>query len=163
MTNLKRVIVHTDGACITNPGSGGYGVFINSEGHIKELSGGFRNTTNNRMEIMAAIVALETLTEQCRVTVFSDSKYLVNAISQGWAKRWQKHGWKRNKRERAQNPDLWERLLKTCKAHKVEFKWVRGHSANPENERCDQLANEAAMRPDLPIDDGYENPPHRLF
>ena len=163
MTNLRHVTIHTDGACIENPGPGGYGVILDYEGRRKELSGGFRNTTNNRMEIIAAIIALESLTEKCRVTVFSDSEYLVKAMTQGWAKRWQKRGWKRNKREMAKNPDLWARLLKACKGHDIEFQWVRGHSANPENERCDQLANVAAMRRDLPADDGYENPPQRLF
>jgi ribonuclease HI len=160
---IKKVIVHTDGACISNPGPGGYGIIINYEGRKKELSGGFKNTTNNRMEIMAAIAALEALREKCQVTLFSDSAYLVNAISKDWAKRWQKHGWKRNKREMAQNPDLWVRLLKACEAHDVEFRWVRGHSANPDNERCDQLANEAAVRQNLPTDEGYEKPPHRLL
>ena len=163
MTDVKHVVVHTDGACIGNPGPGGYGVILDYGGYKKELSGGFRNTTNNRMEIMAAIIALESLKEQCRVTVFSDSEYLVKAVSEGWAKSWQARGWKRKKRGTALNPDLWERLLKACEAHEVEFKWVKGHSANRENERCDQLANEAASRPDLPVDDGYENPPYRLF
>ena len=163
MTKREYVAIHTDGACIENPGRGGYGVVLDNAGCRTELSGGFRNTTNNRMEIMAAIVALETLKEKCRVTIFSDSAYLVNAISKGWAKRWQRQGWKRNKREMAQNPDLWERLLKACEAHVVDFKWVKGHGANPENIRCDQLANEAAMRSNLPADEGYENPQHRLF
>lgn len=115
------------------------------------------------MEIMAAIVGLEALKEKCQVTVYSDSEYLVKAISEGWAKRWQAHGWKRNRRERAQNPNLWARLLKACEMHKVEFKWVRSHGDNPYNTHCDELANEAAMQPNLPMDDGYENPPDRLL
>jgi ribonuclease HI len=160
---MNHITVHTDGACVGNPGPGGYGVVINNGSHKKELSGGFKHTTNNRMEIMAAIIALETLTGQSQVTVFSDSQYLVKAMSQGWVKRWQKHGWKRNKREMALNPDLWGRLLKACDSHEVKFKWVRGHSDNPENERCDQLANKAAMLSNLPADTGYENPPHRLL
>ncbi len=164
MSKLKNVTIYTDGACIENPGPGGYGVIIiDGDYHNIELSGGFRRTTNNRMEMMAAIVAIGALKENCRVTVYSDSQYLVKAISQGWAKRWQAHGWKRNKRDMAVNPDLWERLLKACEAHEVEFRWIRGHSAHPENERCDQLANEAAIRHDLAADKGYENPPYRLF
>ena len=163
MSKFASVTIYTDGACIKNPGPGGYGVVLDYEGRKRELSQGFRNTTNNRMEIMAAIIALESLTENSRVTVFSDSQYLVKAISDGWVKRWQKRGWKRNNRDMARNPDLWARLVKACEAHEVEFKWIRGHSANPENERCDRLANEAARRPNLSADDGYENPPHRLF
>ena len=162
MTELKHITVHTDGACLGNPGPGGYGAILEYEGHERELSGGFRKTTNNRMEIMAAIAGLEAITEKCRVTVVSDSQYLVNAMSQGWAKRWQEHGWRRNKKERALNPDLWEQLIKACEAHEVKFEWIEGH-LTPENERCDQLANEAAKRQDLPIDEGYENPKDRLF
>jgi len=109
------------------------------------------------MEIMAAIIALEALREKCKVIIYSDSKYLVNAIMEGWAKRWKANGWKRTKKEKALNPDLWDRLLKLCGEHEVEFKWVRGHNAQPENERCDQLANEAASRHNLPIDYGYES------
>ncbi len=164
MSKLKNVAIYTDGACIENPGRGGYGVIIiDDDDYNIELSGGFRRTTNNRMEMMAAIVAVEALKERCRVTVYSDSQYLVKAISQGWAKRWQAHGWKRNKRDMAVNPDLWERLLKACETHIVDFKWIKGHGANSENIRCDQLANEAAMHPNLPVDEGYENPPRRLF
>ncbi len=163
MDDIKKVAIHVDGACIVNPGPGGYGIILDYEGRRRELSGGFRRTTNNRMEVMAAIVALEALEERCRVTVFSDSQYLVRAMSEGWAKRWQERSWKRNKRDRALNPDLWERLLKACDTHEVEFQWVKGHEGHAENERCDQLANEAAAKPNLPIDEGYENPPHRLF
>jgi len=161
--NGDRVIIHTDGGASPNPGVGGYGVVIQKGNLRKEFSGGYQLTTNNRMEMMAAIVAVEALKERCRVIVYSDSQYLVKAISQGWAKRWQAHGWKRNKRDMAVNHDLWERLLKACEAHEVEFRWIRGHSAHPENERCDQLANEAAIRHDLLADNGYENPPYRLF
>ncbi|MFC1967769.1 ribonuclease HI [Chloroflexota bacterium] len=163
MNKLKNVTIYTDGACIENPGPGGYGVIIDDDGYKIELSGGFRRTTNNRMEMMAAIVGVEVLKERCLVTVYSDSQYLVKAISLGWAKRWQKNGWKRNKRDAALNPDLWERLLKVCEAHNVEFRWIRGHSSHSENERCDQLAKEAAMRHDLPSDNCYESPPYRLF
>ena len=122
----------------------------------KELSGGYRETTNNRMEVMAAIAGLEELKGECQVTLHSDSQYLVKAIEEGWAVRWRANGWMRNKREKALNPDLWERLLQICDRHTVEFRWVKGHAGNPENERCDRLAFEAAQRPNLPVDEGYE-------
>jgi ribonuclease HI len=160
---MDKLTIYTDGACIENPGPGGYAAIIDYEDHYQELSGGFSKTTNNRMELMAAIMALESLHENYHVTIFSDSRYLVNAMSKGWAKHWQKWGWKRNKRQMAQNPDLWERLLKVCERHDVEFKWIQGHGSNSENNRCDQLATEAASLPHLPKDPGYENPPHRLF
>jgi ribonuclease HI len=153
---LKHVTVYTDGACLGNPGPGGYGVVLLYNGHRKELSGGFRLTTNNRMEILAAVTALEGLKEKCRVTLFSDSQYLVNAIQKGWAERWRANGWRRNKSEKALNPDLWDRLLKCTEAMEVEFQWVRGHAGNPENERCDQLAMAAAKGNDLGIDAAYE-------
>ena len=121
----------------------------------KELNGGYRETTNNRMELMAAIEGLKALKGKCHVTVYSDSKYVVNALSRGWAKRWRANDWMRNKREAAQNPDLWGTLLKLCEDHDVELEWVKGHAGNPENERCDELANEAARQPDLPSDEGY--------
>ncbi len=153
---MKNVTLYTDGGCIRNPGPGGYGAVLIYGDHRKELSGGFRSTTNNRMEIYAAITGLEAIKEPCSVTVYSDSQYLVNAIQKGWAKRWQANGWKRNKRERAINPDLWERLLELCEIHKVRFEWVRGHAGQKENERCDQLASKAACGSRLAIDKGYE-------
>jgi len=153
---MKNVTLYTDGGCIRNPGPGGYGVVLIYGGHRKELSGGFRSTTNNRMEIYAAIAGLEAIKEPCSVTVYSDSQYLVNAIQKGWAKRWQANAWKRNKREKAINPDLWERLLELCDIHTVRFEWVRGHAGQKENERCDQLAGEAARGSRLDIDKGYE-------
>ncbi|AEG59461.1 ribonuclease HI [Desulforamulus ruminis] len=148
----KEVIIYTDGACSGNPGPGGYGAVMLYQGHRRELSAGFRDTTNNRMEIMAAIASLEALKEKCSVTLYTDSQYLVNAMEKGWAKKWRANGWMRNKKEPALNPDLWERLLTLCQYHKVKFLWVRGHSGNPENERCDQLAVEASKQPDLPPD-----------
>ncbi len=157
MTNdLKNITIYTDGACLGNPGPGGYGVVFLYGQVRKEMSGGFRRTTNNRMEIMAAIVGLEALKEKCRVTIYSDSQYLVKAIAEGWARRWRANHWMRNKTDRAINPDLWARLLKLCETHEVEFKWVRGHSANAENIRCDELAVAAANSPNLPVDQGYE-------
>ncbi len=154
---LAQVTVYTDGGCSpTNPGPGGYGVVLRANGRRRELSGGFLFTTNNRMELMAAIVALEALKRPCRVTLHSDSKYLVDAMTQGWAARWRANGWKRNRRDKALNPDLWERLLDLAGAHQVSFVWVRGHTGVPDNERCDELARLAAHQPDLPVDPGYQ-------
>jgi ribonuclease HI len=152
---MKEVTLYTDGGCINNPGPGGYGVVLIYDSHRKELSGGFRKTTNNRMEIFAAIAGLEALREPCRVTIVSDSQYLVYAIQKGWARKWQANGWRRNTRELAINPDLWEKLLKLCEVHKVQFQWVRGHAGHPENERCDELATSAARSSDLAADPGY--------
>ena len=146
----------TDGACSRNPGPGGYGVLMSTGNGSRELSGGFRETTNNRMEMMGVIVGLEALKTRCSVIVYSDSQYVVNAISQGWAERWRANGWMRNKKERAINPDLWARLLDLCQRHDVKFRWVRGHSGHPENERVDRLATAALAQPGLPQDPGYD-------
>ncbi|HRT32750.1 MAG TPA: ribonuclease HI [Anaerolineae bacterium] len=154
--SLKHVILYTDGAASGNPGPGGYGVILKFQGKRKELAGGYRRTTNNRMELLAAIVGLETLKERCEVTLYTDSAYLVNAINEGWAQRWRAHGWMRNKNEPALNPDLWERLLRLCEQHEVHFVWVKGHAGHPENERCDQLAQEAARGIHLQVDTAYE-------
>jgi ribonuclease HI len=155
MEEVNRVTIYTDGACLGNPGPGGYGIVLLYQDHKKELSGGYRKTTNNRMEIMAAIVGLEALKKKCEVKLYSDSEYLVKAMSKGWAKRWQASGWKRNKREKAVNPDLWQKLLQLCEYHEVKFSWVKGHAGTPENIRCDKLAIQAAQQPDLPVDEGY--------
>ncbi|HEU4386192.1 MAG TPA: ribonuclease HI [Blastocatellia bacterium] len=156
-TQTKHVIIYTDGACLGNPGPGGYGVVMLYGGHRRELSGGYRLTTNNRMEMMAAIVALRALKQHCKVTLHSDSQYLINAITKGWAERWRQNGWVRNKqKEKAVNPDLWEEMLALCEKHQVEFRWVRGHSGVTENERADRLSVEAASKPNLPRDEGYE-------
>jgi ribonuclease HI len=152
---MKNVILYTDGGCSHNPGPGGYGVVLTYDSFRKELSGGFRRTTNNRMEIFAAIAGLEALKEPCRVTIVSDSQYLVYAIQKGWARKWKANGWKRNNKEKAINPDLWDRLLKLCEIHDVQFQWVRGHAGHPENERCDELATSAARGSDLATDTGY--------
>ena len=152
---IPEVIIYTDGACSGNPGPGGYGVVIITDKQRQELSGGYQLTTNNRMELMAAILGLETLESTCDVTLYTDSKYIVDAITKGWAKRWQANGWKRNKKDKAMNPDLWEKLLDLCNQHQVEFSWVRGHSGNIENERCDRLAVQASQQPNLPPDSGY--------
>lgn len=124
-----------------------------------EASGGFRSTTNNRMEIFAAIKGLELLKQPCKVTLYSDSQYLVDAIMKGWAAKWKKNDWWLNKTERAKNIDLWEKLLPLCEIHQAEFRWIRGHAGNQENERCDQLSMVALRKPDLPADEGYENRP----
>jgi ribonuclease HI len=153
---MKQVNLYTDGACSHNPGPGGYGVVLMYDAHRKELSGGFRRTTNNRMEILAAIVGLESLKEPCQVTLYSDSQYLVDSITKGWAIRWQAKGWMRNSKDKAINPDLWERLLKLCKIHKVQFQWVRGHAGHKENERCDELATAAVKGSGLAVDEVYE-------
>ncbi|HSE96920.1 MAG TPA: ribonuclease HI [Blastocatellia bacterium] len=155
MSENRKVTIYTDGACLGNPGPGGYGVVLLSGDRRKEISGGFRLTTNNRMEIMAAIVGLESLKAPCSVTLYSDSQYLVDAMMKGWAARWRANGWRRNKKDKAINPDLWKRLLDLCSRHRVEFVWVRGHAGNRENERCDKLSRLAASQPDLPEDTGY--------
>ncbi|MDH4367410.1 MAG: ribonuclease HI [Dehalococcoidia bacterium] len=155
MRKTKHVTIYTDGACLGNPGPGGYGIILLYQGHRREFSGGYRKTTNNRMEMMAAIAGLEALKEKCEVTLFSDSEYLVKTMSRGWARRWRANGWKRSKREKALNPDLWERLLQLCEHHEVQFSWVKGHTGTPENTRCDELAVQAAQQSDLPCDEGY--------
>ena len=137
---MKRVQVFTDGACSGNPGPGGWGAVLRYNGVEKELSGGERETTNNRMELCAVIFALEALKEPCEVELYSDSQYVCNALKLGWAKKWRSQGWMRNKKEKAQNPDLWERLLNLCDRHQLEINWVKGHAGHPENERCDRLA-----------------------
>ena len=137
---MKQVTIYTDGACSGNPGPGGWGAILRYGRFEKELSGGERNTTNNRMELLGAISALEALTEPCRVDLYSDSKYVVDAMSQGWAERWRKNGWKRNRTDPALNPDLWQRLLDLCQTHAVTFHWVKGHAENEYNNRCDALA-----------------------
>ena len=152
---LKKITIYTDGACTGNPGAGGYGAVIIEDEQRQEISGGFRLTTNNRMEMMAAIAALQTLASKSCVTLHSDSKYIVDAVVEGWAKRWQANNWKRNRKEKAKNPDLWQKLLDLCNKHQVEFVWVKGHAGIPENERCDRLAVAAAHRADLPEDSGY--------
>ncbi|UCH95197.1 MAG: ribonuclease HI [Candidatus Aminicenantes bacterium] len=139
-----KVIIYTDGGCIKNPGTGGYGVVLLHEGKRKELSAGFRRTTNNRMELMACIEGLKALKYPCSVNLYSDSQYVVNGIKKGWAKRWRRNGWMRNLIEPAENIDLWKELLDLCDTHSVKFSWVKGHAGNRENERCDRLAKKAA-------------------
>lgn len=137
---MDRVTVYTDGACSGNPGPGGWAAILIYGPHKKEISGGERETTNNRMELTAVISALELLKRPCEVNVISDSSYVVNAIEKGWARKWQRNNWMRNRTEKALNPDLWARLLSLCETHKVDFTWVKGHAENEYNNRCDQLA-----------------------
>lgn len=136
----KHVDIFTDGACSGNPGPGGYGVILRYGDHERELSGGEKQTTNNRMELTAAIVGLEALKEPCEVTLYSDSKYLVDAFNQRWVYKWKANGWKRSGKQPALNPDLWQKLLDLTAFHTVKFCWVKGHNEHPENERCDALA-----------------------
>ena len=153
---MKTVDIYTDGACSGNPGPGGYGVVLLYEGHRKEHSGGCRKTTNNRMEIRAVIEGLTLLKESCRVRLFSDSRYVIDALEKGWAAKWKKNGWRRNKQEKALNPDLWEVLLDLTSRHELSYHWVKGHANNPENERCDLLAREFILGGELEIDQVYE-------
>lgn len=141
---MKSVEIFTDGACQGNPGPGGWGAILRYQGVEREISGGEAETTNNRMELSAAIQALKLLKEPCEVSLFSDSQYVCNAITKGWAKKWRQNGWMRNSREPALNPDLWEELLNLLEKHKVSVIWVKGHAGHPENERCDRLAVAAA-------------------
>ena len=137
---MKTVTLYTDGACSGNPGPGGWGAILSYQEHNRELSGGEANTTNNRMELTAVIKGLEALKEPCIVDLFSDSKYVIDALEKGWALGWQKKGWIKADKKPALNPDLWEKLLKLCQKHQMRYHWVKGHADNPMNNRCDQLA-----------------------
>lgn len=153
---MKDVKIYTDGACSGNPGPGGYGVVMLYNSNRKELSEGFKLTTNNRMEVLAVIRGLENLKQPCNVILYSDSKYVVNSIEKGWAKKWRANNWKRNKTEMASNIDLWIKLLELLNIHKVKFVWVKGHDSNIENERCDQLGRESILSGNLKNDFGYK-------
>ena len=139
---MKSVDIFTDGACSGNPGPGGWGAVLRFAGKEKELSGGEKNTTNNRMELTAVIKALEALREPCEVRLVTDSKYVADGLSKGWARSWQKNGWRKADKKPALNSDLWERLLTLTDIHGVTVEWVKGHAGHPENERCDHLAVE---------------------
>ena len=146
-----EVTIYTDGACSGNPGPGGYGVVLMAGHHRKELSGGYRLTTNNRMELLAAITGLEALKRDgLRVRLYTDSQYLVNAVNNGWV-----FGWEKKRFVKKKNPDLWMRFLEVYRQHRVTLIWVKGHNNNPENERCDALAVAASKLPGLPEDEGY--------
>ena len=139
-SNRKEIEIYTDGACSGNPGPGGWGAILCYRGVQKELSGGEANSTNNRMELTAVIQALSALKESCDVTLFSDSKYIVDTVTKGWVYRWRDAGWMRNKKDQAINPDLSQSLLPLLDKHNVTFVWVKGHASNPLNNRCDELA-----------------------
>ncbi len=150
---MRKITIYTDGSALGNPGRGGYGVVLMSGPHRKELSGGFRLTTNNRMELLAVIVGLKQLKyDGCEVTVYSDSRYVVDSVEKGWIWGWVKKGFKDKK-----NADLWQKFIPEYRRHSVKFVWVKGHANIPENERCDQLANQAAASSNLAIDQAYEN------
>lgn len=151
MTNRQTIFLYTDGAASGNPGPGGYGVVLKCGDARKEISGGYARTTNNRMELLAVIVGLEAIKwEKAEVEVWSDSTYVVKAITEGWLEGWVAKNWKKVK-----NPDLWQRFLPLYRAHHVTFHWLKGHAGHPENERCDRLAVAAYSQPDLPEDEGY--------
>ncbi len=137
---MKTVTIYTDGACSGNPGPGGWGAILEYMGHERELSGGEPNTTNNRMELTAVIRALQALKEPCTVELYSDSKYVIDALQKGWAAGWRKRGWIKSDKKPALNPDLWETLLSLTETHDMHYHWVKGHASNPKNNRCDELA-----------------------
>ena len=144
--SMKTVEIYTDGACSGNPGPGGWGAILRYGAHEKELSGGEAMTTNNRMELTAVIAALEALKESCAVELWSDSKYVVDALSLGWAEKWRANGWKKPDKKTALNPDLWEKLLTLAAEHEMHYHWVKGHADNEYNNRCDALAVAARER-----------------
>jgi len=148
------VTIYSDGACLGNPGPGGYGTVMLFGEHQKELAQGYRHTTNNRMELLGAIVGLEALSRPCSVDLWSDSTYVVHAMSKGWLEGWQKRAWKTSAKKPVKNKDLWLRLIAAVGAHEIRWHWVRGHSGDPMNERCDELAVAAANHPELLIDEG---------
>ncbi len=155
---MKKVIIYTDGSCLGNPGPGGWAAILHlaNTGHKREICGGFRLTTNNRMEITATLEALAALKEGCEVDLHSDSQYLCNAINKRWLQSWQKAGWQRRGKA-VPNADLWQRLVSLMAPHKIRFIWLRGHAGHAENERCDELARTFAQRNGLPADTVYES------
>lgn len=150
-----EVKIFTDGACSGNPGKGGYGAILQYGEHRKEISAGYKLTTNNRMEILAVLEAFRCLKKPCEVNLCSDSKYVIDALSLGWAKKWRDNGWMRTKKDKALNVDLWDALLLEVDKHNVSYTWVKGHAGHPENERCDKLATTAYAGNNLLDDTGY--------
>jgi ribonuclease HI len=149
---MPDITIYTDGAASGNPGPGGYGIILKSGNHYKEISQGFRRTTNNRMELLAVIVALEAIRiKNSQITIYTDSRYVCDAVEKGWLKEWEKKRFKKKK-----NIDLWQRFLEVSRKHVVQFVWIKGHSNIPENERCDFLAVQASQHKDLLVDEGYE-------
>jgi ribonuclease HI len=150
------VIIHTDGACLGNPGPGGYAAVIESNGDRREISAGYRSTTNNRMELLAVIEALDSLARPSGVELYTDSKYVGDAVEKGWLKSWQRNGWKTAAKTPVKNQDLWRRLMPLLETHTVRFHWLRGHAGHAQNERCDVLARTAATARGLQRDEVYE-------
>lgn len=155
MTELKLIHIFTDGSCLGNPGPGGYGIVMNYKGHTKEISDGFALTTNNRMELLAPIVALEALKEPCKIILTSDSQYMRQGITT-WIHGWKKKGWMTSNRTPVKNVDLWKRLDNAAQLHQIDWRWVKGHAGHAENEHCDQLARAAAEANPTQIDAGYQ-------
>ena len=153
---MRRVVIHTDGACKGNPGPGGYGIVMVCGRHRLELSKGYTRTTNNRMELLATIVALETLKEPCEIELLSDSRYVIDAMTKNWIKAWKAKGWRTAANGPVKNQDLWLRLSTAAESHKVTWKWLRGHAGHKENERCDVLAVTAATGRGLLVDAGFD-------
>ncbi len=154
---MKSVEIYTDGACTGNPGKGGFGAVLIYNGNEKRISRGYRKTTNNRMELLAAVEALRLLKEPCDVTLYSDSKYLTDAINQKWLESWQKNGWKKADRKSVLNTDLWKEIITLTSTHNVRFVWVKGHAGNEYNEICDMLAVDAYNNHAENVDEYYEN------
>lgn len=156
MSENPEIEIYTDGACSGNPGPGGYAAILKYRQHIREISGGYRMTTNNRMELMGIIKGLEELKRPCNVQVFSDSKYIVDAFRQGWIQNWLRSGWRKSDKTPVKNQDLWQRLLTLAEPHKITWNWVKGHSDNKMNARCDELAVEASRGKNLAVDTAFE-------
>ena len=156
-TDYKEVTIYTDGGCSPNPGPGAWGAILSCNGVTKKIAGGYKLTTNNRMEIIAVIEALKALKEKCKVTLYTDSQYVYNSITKGWAEGWRKNGWRKgkNKREKALNPDLWGELLDLIELHEIDFNWVKAHVGIPGNEAVDQLVNDTRDAGDLDEDTVY--------
>lgn len=151
---MDNITIYTDGSCLGNPGPGGWAALLIYGDHRKEMCGGFAGTTNNRMELLAVIEALGSLKRTCSVDLYTDSKYVRDAVEKRWLAGWQKNGWKTAAKKPVKNQDLWQRLVPLLKEHKVKLHWVEGHSGQPENERCDDLARGEASKPNLPADPG---------
>lgn len=155
---MKNVTIYTDGACLGNPGKGGWAAILSLDNtpHRKEIFGGFLNTTNNRMELFAVISALSILKNPCNAMIYTDSKYVADAISKGWLKSWEKNNWKKSDKQSVKNIDLWVKLSELLNIHNVKFKWLKGHCGYVDNEICDSLAKQAAISDNLSIDEGYK-------
>ena len=155
---MKKVLIYTDGSCSGNPGPGGWAAILKLANtmHCKHISGGFRLTTNNRMELAAAIAGLSALKEPCSVSLVSDSQYLCFAFTKKWIINWQMNNWMHKNKKPIPNTDLWKKLVSLTKIHQVEFNWIKGHEGHPENEQCDQMAVAASQMQNLPADYGYE-------